>query len=321
MALVPCRECGKPISTEAPACPQCGVPEPWRRPTAAVAPPAQAPRPPVPAPLPPTPRQLTPVDGGRGRLGGILAGVVGFLVLVAIISIGTAGTGEKGGGSPSATADAKIRHADSIQVAALYARRDYLTKEERFLLERMVHHHGFAVSHDSLHASFITEALDSAAGLLKPGPDGAGDFHSAEAFLAPAYMITPITEAQQARREKLVAMANRQRERADEIRDQKAQESRAAMIREGARCKPSLQKVKRSVERHPGWEDRVISAIVCGSVFIGMTAEQARAGWGVPSDINRTTGTFGVHEQWVYGEYGEQGFLYMENGILTSIQN
>ena len=65
----------------------------------------------------------------------------------------------------------------------------------------------------------------------------------------------------------------------------------------------------------------MISAIVCGSVFIGMTAEQARAGWGAPSDINRTTGTFGVHEQWVYGEYGERGFLYMEDGILTSIQN
>ena len=31
MALVPCRECGKPISTEAPTCPHCGVLEPWRR--------------------------------------------------------------------------------------------------------------------------------------------------------------------------------------------------------------------------------------------------------------------------------------------------
>ncbi len=31
MVLVPCRECGKQISTEAPTCPHCGVPEPWRR--------------------------------------------------------------------------------------------------------------------------------------------------------------------------------------------------------------------------------------------------------------------------------------------------
>lgn len=320
MALVPCRECGKPISTEAPSCPQCGVPEPWRRSPVAVAPPTQPTRSPVPAPLPPAPRQLTPTDRGGSSLGGILAGVVGLLVLIAVISIATAGSGEAGSGSPRATPDAKIRLADSIQVATLYARRDSLSKEERFLLERMVHHHGFAVSHDSLHARFITEALDSAAGLLKPGSNGTGDFHSAEAFLAPAYMITPITEAQQARQEKLVAMANRQRERADEIRDQEAQESRAAMIREGTRCKPSLQKVKRSIERHPAWDDRVIQAIVCGRVFIGMTAEQARAGWGAPDDINRSVYSFGVHEQWVYGEYGS-GYLYLEDGIVTSIQN
>lgn len=28
MALSPCRECGQPVSSEAPACPHCGVPEP-----------------------------------------------------------------------------------------------------------------------------------------------------------------------------------------------------------------------------------------------------------------------------------------------------
>jgi RNA polymerase subunit RPABC4/transcription elongation factor Spt4 len=33
MALVPCRECGKEISTEAPACPHCGRPTPPRTPS------------------------------------------------------------------------------------------------------------------------------------------------------------------------------------------------------------------------------------------------------------------------------------------------
>lgn len=28
MALEPCRECGQPVSTQAPACPKCGVPHP-----------------------------------------------------------------------------------------------------------------------------------------------------------------------------------------------------------------------------------------------------------------------------------------------------
>lgn len=58
--------------------------------------------------------------------------------------------------------------------------------------------------------------------------------------------------------------------------------------------------------------------IAQGKVRIGMTAEMCRDAWGSPSDINRTTGTWGVHEQWVYGS---GSYLYFEDGILTSIQN
>lgn len=58
--------------------------------------------------------------------------------------------------------------------------------------------------------------------------------------------------------------------------------------------------------------------IIEGRVRIGMTAQMCRDAWGEPSDINRTTGSWGVHEQWVYGL---GSYLYFENGILTSIQN
>ena len=51
---------------------------------------------------------------------------------------------------------------------------------------------------------------------------------------------------------------------------------------------------------------------------IGMTAEMCREAWGTPDDINRSSGSWGVHEQWCY-DWG--GYLYMENGKLTSIQN
>jgi hypothetical protein len=41
--------------------------------------------------------------------------------------------------------------------------------------------------------------------------------------------------------------------------------------------------------------------------------------WGHPSGgINKTTGAWGIHEQWVYG-MGQ--YLYFENGKLTTIQN
>jgi len=33
--------------------------------------------------------------------------------------------------------------------------------------------------------------------------------------------------------------------------------------------------------------------------------------------INRTTGSYGTHEQWVYGG----SYLYFQNGVLTTIQN
>lgn len=53
-------------------------------------------------------------------------------------------------------------------------------------------------------------------------------------------------------------------------------------------------------------------------VALGMSKDMVRESWGTPSDINRTIGNFGVHEQWVY-ESGN--YLYFENGKLTTIQD
>lgn len=69
---------------------------------------------------------------------------------------------------------------------------------------------------------------------------------------------------------------------------------------------------------HPAWSKDDCGIIAEGKVNIGMTAEQAIAAWGRPNDINKTTYSFGVHEQWVYGI---SSYLYFEDGILTTIQN
>lgn len=53
-------------------------------------------------------------------------------------------------------------------------------------------------------------------------------------------------------------------------------------------------------------------------IQIGMTEEMVLDSWGVPDDINRTVGSWGVHEQWVYG-LGQ--YLYFENGKLTGWQD
>ncbi|AGK96763.1 zinc ribbon domain-containing protein [Clostridium pasteurianum] len=52
---------------------------------------------------------------------------------------------------------------------------------------------------------------------------------------------------------------------------------------------------------------------------IGMTADQVRKStWGNPKSINRTTTAYGTSEQWVYPNYR---YIYLDNGIVTSIQD
>lgn len=52
-------------------------------------------------------------------------------------------------------------------------------------------------------------------------------------------------------------------------------------------------------------------------IQMGITTCMAIAAWGRPEDINRSVGSFGVHEQWVY----PASYLYFEDGVLTSFQD
>jgi hypothetical protein len=58
--------------------------------------------------------------------------------------------------------------------------------------------------------------------------------------------------------------------------------------------------------------------ILDGKVSRGFTKQMCIESWGEPNEINKTTGSYGVHEQWVYKR---GNYLYFENGILTTIQN
>lgn len=53
-------------------------------------------------------------------------------------------------------------------------------------------------------------------------------------------------------------------------------------------------------------------------IWIGMTEEMILDSMGKPEDKNRTVGSWGVHEQWIYN--GDT-YLYIENGKLTSWQD
>lgn len=89
----------------------------------------------------------------------------------------------------------------------------------------------------------------------------------------------------------------------------------------GSESEAYLAEKKRRIKGY-GWNAKTIKAILDGKIFLGMTTKQVIESWGKPDDINRTVGSWGIHEQWVYRRGGfEATYLYFENGKLTSWQD
>jgi hypothetical protein len=63
--------------------------------------------------------------------------------------------------------------------------------------------------------------------------------------------------------------------------------------------------------------EKTYNKLKAGFYWIGMNKEMATISLGSPNSVNRTVGSWGVHEQWVYSNL----YLYFENGILTSYQD
>lgn len=52
-----------------------------------------------------------------------------------------------------------------------------------------------------------------------------------------------------------------------------------------------------------------------------MTADEVKnSTWGEPSDINKTTTKYGIREQWVYKYSTKNKYIYLDDGIVTAIQ-
>ncbi len=66
----------------------------------------------------------------------------------------------------------------------------------------------------------------------------------------------------------------------------------------------------------PGWDKKTLDAVRTGSFFIGMPAGALETSWGKPREINRTFSSEGVHEQWIYGDWGP--YIYLDNGKVVS---
>lgn len=82
-------------------------------------------------------------------------------------------------------------------------------------------------------------------------------------------------------------------------------------------------RVNEYLEKNPSASDQQIETIKNGDVFLGMDRRMAFAAWGAPVAINRTRGSYGTREQWVYRSVWSYDvkYLYFEDGKLTTIQD
>jgi len=62
----------------------------------------------------------------------------------------------------------------------------------------------------------------------------------------------------------------------------------------------------------------IADKIISKKIWLGMTDDMAIESRGYAWKTNRSVGSWGVKEQWVYGEISNRVYLYFENGKLTS---
>ena len=62
-------------------------------------------------------------------------------------------------------------------------------------------------------------------------------------------------------------------------------------------------------------------AILGKGYAIGWTEDMIRESLGIPYDINRSVGSWGVHEQWIYRMDYKTIYIYFENGKVRSFQD
>lgn len=85
-----------------------------------------------------------------------------------------------------------------------------------------------------------------------------------------------------------------------------------------------VQQDEEAREKDKKWREYVLkkygsikgNRILNNEYWIGMTSTEAIESLGKPDRVNRTTGVYGQHEQWVY----KGAYLYFEDGKLKSFQ-
>jgi len=114
----------------------------------------------------------------------------------------------------------------------------------------------------------------------------------------------------------LLAMAvinNKEIEAVIKTSEQQKIKERKELVRKRAQKEDSVAMNKYSSQ----YGKEIAMKIVRKQYWIGMSTDMAKYSLGTPKDINKTVGSWGIHEQWVYSM---DFILYFENGKLKSYQ-
>lgn len=118
-------------------------------------------------------------------------------------------------------------------------------------------------------------------------------------------------------KEEKIRIANKTQEEKIAIENKKKDQQNAIEKRklDEREKKFEIEKRKTMLERKYGVD--IALRIFEKKIWIGMTKEMLFESWGRPNDINRTVGSWGVHEQCIY----TGAYVYIENGVVTSWQD
>lgn len=78
------------------------------------------------------------------------------------------------------------------------------------------------------------------------------------------------------------------------------------------------EKGKAVKAKHPAWTNTICNAVANREIVMGMIPGMVVASLGKPDAINKSVGSWGVKEQWVYRKY--DSYLYFKNDVLASWQ-
>lgn len=108
------------------------------------------------------------------------------------------------------------------------------------------------------------------------------------------------------------------RELVAEAKAEDAEDARRAQKASG----PSDAEIEAFIAKHPKLSEKRKKALRKRTIVIGMAEDEVILIYGKPAEVNRTVGSFGTHEQWVYPvDDVKNEYFYFENGKLTAWQD